>query len=198
MKHFDRLTFIERYHVLIARWQFVEQFLEIGDVGDEEFCPGLIVDCEKMEEVVAPHVGRLYAAHRAAKWNVPNPETDGPLNLPPLTPAEAIDAAATADDCVARQAAQAARMADPIDGAGEETPAREWENGNPFKFMDMNELLADAARYRWLRQQPDDTSAPRIDVVFWEKADEASNEGSGLRMAELDAAIDKAIQDEQP
>lgn len=50
----------------------------------------------------------------------------------------------------------------------------------------------DAERYRWLREQPNDTSAPRIDVVRWAVGDESSNEGEGLRMEVLDEAIDTA------
>ena len=53
-----------------------------------------------------------------------------------------------------------------------------------------NKALKNAERYRWLREQPNDTSAPRIDVVFWTVADESANNGEGLRMEELDAAID--------
>lgn len=58
---------------------------------------------------------------------------------------------------------------------------------------EMAELERDALRYRWLRQQPDDTSAPRIDVVRWTVADESSNDGSGLRLEALDAAIDAEL-----
>ena len=50
----------------------------------------------------------------------------------------------------------------------------------------------DAARYRWLRAQPNDTSAPRIDVVLWEREDDSANSGTGLRGAELDRAVDTA------
>lgn len=52
----------------------------------------------------------------------------------------------------------------------------------------------DASRYRWLRRQPNDVSAPRIDVVQWTEADESANEGEGLRMEALDAAIDDAMR----
>lgn len=55
--------------------------------------------------------------------------------------------------------------------------------------MDDN-LIKDAMRYRWLRQQPNDTSTPRIDVVSWVEGDESCNEGIGLRMEDLDQAID--------
>lgn len=53
-------------------------------------------------------------------------------------------------------------------------------------------IYRDAERYQWLRRQPNDTSAPRIDVVHWTQADESTNEGEGLRLEALDAAIDKA------
>jgi hypothetical protein len=55
-------------------------------------------------------------------------------------------------------------------------------------------LRKDAERYRWLREQPDDTSAPRIDVVRWTLSDESTNEGEGLRMEALDAAVDEALR----
>lgn len=60
-------------------------------------------------------------------------------------------------------------------------------------YEDFQQLTKDAMRYRWLRQQPNDTSAPRIDVVRWTENDEASNEGEGLRLEDLDAAIDKEM-----
>lgn len=56
---------------------------------------------------------------------------------------------------------------------------------------------ADAERYRWLRSQPNDTSVPRIDVVHWVEDDESANAGTGLRMEELDAAIDAARADHE-
>ncbi|MDN7489453.1 hypothetical protein QZM35_17230 [Burkholderia sp. AU45274] len=55
----------------------------------------------------------------------------------------------------------------------------------------------DAERYRWLRSQPNDTKAPRIDVVLWEEIDESANGGCGLRMDELDTAIDAALAQRQ-
>lgn len=54
------------------------------------------------------------------------------------------------------------------------------------------QVFDDAARYRWLRNQPNDTSAPRIDVVRWIDNGDA-NEGTGLRIEELDAAIDAEL-----
>lgn len=54
-------------------------------------------------------------------------------------------------------------------------------------------LRADALRYRWLREQPNNTDTPRIDVVRWTIADESANDGEGIRLNELDAAIDAAI-----
>ena len=58
--------------------------------------------------------------------------------------------------------------------------------------LNLEETLIDAARYRWLRRQPNDTTAPRIDVVRWIDNGDA-NEGTGLRMEELDAAIDAEL-----
>ena len=57
----------------------------------------------------------------------------------------------------------------------------------------MEQYKKDAERYQWLRKQPNDTEAPRIDVVYWTPNDESSNQGEGLRLDELDAAIDAAI-----
>lgn len=56
----------------------------------------------------------------------------------------------------------------------------------------------DAARYRWLRRQPNNTKAPRIDVVRWTKLDRSANEGEGLRLDELDAAIDASLNTKEP
>lgn len=53
-------------------------------------------------------------------------------------------------------------------------------------------LALDGMRYRWLRIQPNDTQAPRVDVVHWVEEGDV-NAGSGLRLAELDAAIDAAM-----
>lgn len=58
-------------------------------------------------------------------------------------------------------------------------------------------LIQDARRYRWLREQPNDCDiVPRIDVVQRTKGDEASNEGEGLRLTDLDEAIDAAMKQE--
>lgn len=54
-------------------------------------------------------------------------------------------------------------------------------------------LRKKSARYDWLRAQPNNTDAPRIDVVYWTAEDDASNAGEGLRMEALDAAIDAAL-----
>lgn len=56
----------------------------------------------------------------------------------------------------------------------------------------------DAKRYRWLREQPNNTNAPRIDVVYWTEADQSANSGEGLRMDQLDAAIDAALSATTP
>ena len=55
-------------------------------------------------------------------------------------------------------------------------------------------LRADAERYRWLRVQPDDCSAPRIDICHWtcEPGDSVNN-GEGLRFDAADQAIDAAM-----
>jgi len=56
----------------------------------------------------------------------------------------------------------------------------------------------DAARYRWLRAQPNNIVAPRVDVVHWQIEDETCNGGTGLRMEELDSVIDAAIKEPKP
>lgn len=61
--------------------------------------------------------------------------------------------------------------------------------GYEQKSFALMQVFKDAERYRWLRQQPNDTSAPRIDVVRWTENDDA-NEGEGLRLEDLDEAID--------
>lgn len=54
---------------------------------------------------------------------------------------------------------------------------------------------ADAKRYRWLRSQPNDFSAPRIDICHWQRnGDDSVNEGEGLRLEEADKAIDAAME----
>ena len=64
----------------------------------------------------------------------------------------------------------------------------------PFFAEGYEALRKDAERYRWLRVQPNDCTAPRIDVVRWEPMDESANEGEGLRFEALDAAIDAALE----
>lgn len=56
------------------------------------------------------------------------------------------------------------------------------------------EIIKKAERYDWLRSQPNDTTAPRIDIVFWEPEDESANCGTGLRLEEADRKIDEAMK----
>ena len=56
------------------------------------------------------------------------------------------------------------------------------------------ELKKKADRYDWLRSQPNDTTAPRIDIVFWEPEDESANCGIGLRLEEADRKIDEVMK----
>lgn len=59
------------------------------------------------------------------------------------------------------------------------------------------ELEKDAARYRWLRSQPKDCTAPRIDICEWSwDGYDSVNTGEGLRGDEADAAIDAAMMKE--
>lgn len=65
--------------------------------------------------------------------------------------------------------------------------------------VERDELVAlarDGMRYRWLRVQPNDTQAPRIDVVHWVEEGDV-NAGSGLRLEELDTAIDAVMAKEE-
>lgn len=69
-------------------------------------------------------------------------------------------------------------------------------NGSEIRQL-VDQLQAsqkDAARYRWLRSQPNNTDAPRIDVVHWLPEDESANCGEGLRTEDLDCAIDAAME----
>lgn len=61
---------------------------------------------------------------------------------------------------------------------------------------ELKRLRKDAERYRWLREQPNNTEAPRIDVVRWVDAGDV-NDGEGIRTEELDTAIDAAIVQEK-
>jgi hypothetical protein len=70
--------------------------------------------------------------------------------------------------------------------------ARKLREANHRLAEENHGLRVDEERYRWLRQQPNDTRAPRIDVTHWNAIDESANEGTGLRMESLDEAIDAA------
>lgn len=50
----------------------------------------------------------------------------------------------------------------------------------------------DAARYRWLRDKPDDVPAVGLDVAFWEACT-----GEACRGDALDAAVDAEMQSGQ-
>ena len=72
-------------------------------------------------------------------------------------------------------------------------------NENVHDIWDELEIILEsevqkADRYNWLRSQPDDTTAPRIDIVFWEPEDESANCGTGLRLEEADRKIDEAMK----
>lgn len=64
-------------------------------------------------------------------------------------------------------------------------------------LAELKEAREDAARYRWLRQQPNDCTAPRIDICHWtcEEGDSVNN-GEGLRLDAADKAIDAARKGE--
>ncbi len=76
-----------------ARWRFVAQFMQLDDVGDDQYCLGLTVDHETLEEMVTAQASRLDVERRSLEWaDVQGPE-DSPKTLPPITLEEAIDAA---------------------------------------------------------------------------------------------------------
>lgn len=66
------------------------------------------------------------------------------------------------------------------------------------KFMveaanEIERLSKDAARYQYLRSQPESCEPDRVDVVLWSASDESCNDGSGIRGDALDAEIDKRM-----
>ena len=61
-------------------------------------------------------------------------------------------------------------------------------------YQENLELKKKADRYDWLRSQPNDTTAPRSDIVFWEPEVESANCGIGLRLEEADRKIDEAMK----
>lgn len=80
-----------------ARWEFVRQFLELDDVGDDSFCLGLIVNAESMAEAVTPHSSRLYQEWQRARYENCSTENDEPDDsIPEPTVDDAIDAAIAA------------------------------------------------------------------------------------------------------
>jgi hypothetical protein len=76
-----------------ARWRFVAQFMRLDDVGDDQYCLGLIVNYEALEDMVTAQSARLDDERRRLEWaDVQGPE-DSPKTLPPITLDAAIDAA---------------------------------------------------------------------------------------------------------
>ena len=70
---------------------------------------------------------------------------------------------------------------------------------NESEFMALLDYAAqlekDAGRYRWLRVQPNDATAPRIDICHWTCEDgDSVNTGEGLRGKDADQAIDTAME----
>lgn len=61
---------------------------------------------------------------------------------------------------------------------------------------EIERLRKDAERYRWLRKQEDSVADGRIDVCLWSNGDGA-DDGEALRGAQLDEAVDAAIEREQ-
>lgn len=70
---------------------------------------------------------------------------------------------------------------------------------NPREAVALLDMLdaaqQNAKRYAWLRIQPNDCSAPRIDICHWTSEEGGSvNNGEGLRGDAADAAIDAAME----
>lgn len=62
-------------------------------------------------------------------------------------------------------------------------------------LLEVARLRKDAERYQWLRAQPDDCTAPRIDICRWTCEDgDSVNQGDGLRGVAADEAIDEAMK----
>lgn len=60
-------------------------------------------------------------------------------------------------------------------------------------LAELDAAREDAARYRWLRQQPNDCCTPRIDICYWTCEDgDSVNTGEGLCGEDADKAIDAA------
>lgn len=83
------------------------------------------------------------------------------------------------------------------------TELRKAFTGEPYKanedldaaLLEVARLRKDAERYAWLRAQPDDCTAPRIDICQWTCEDgDSVNQGNGLRGIAADTAIDEAMK----
>ena len=57
---------------------------------------------------------------------------------------------------------------------------------------ELDQLVKDAMRYRFLRQLPNQPYTLGLDVVLWTEDDG----GKGLRFEELDSAIDERMNDD--
>lgn len=78
------------------RWHFVRQFMFLDDVGDEEFCLGLITYEESLSERVTPAASRLYKDRREARCRAEYRGEE--LDQGEITVNEAIDAAMQEED----------------------------------------------------------------------------------------------------
>lgn len=73
------------------RWHFVRQFMVLDDVGDEDFCLGLITYVESLSERVDPAASRLYRDRWEARYRAEYRGEE--LDQGEITVDEAIDAA---------------------------------------------------------------------------------------------------------
>lgn len=83
----------ERLKKNADRWHFVSQFMELDDVGDDQFALGLTVYGESIAEKAAPFAGRLYTEWRQAQHancSEENPDPDD--SIPAPTVDDVIDA----------------------------------------------------------------------------------------------------------
>ena len=60
-------------------------------------------------------------------------------------------------------------------------------------MQELEQMKKDAKRYQWLRSQPNDCTAPRIDICQWTCEDDGVNNGEGIRLEEADRMIDEAM-----
>lgn len=79
------------------RWRYVSRFMRLDDVGDDQFCLGLVVDSEGLEDRVSAQAARLHHEKSVREWEDVNGPEDEPKTLPQVDLGSAVDAAIDAD-----------------------------------------------------------------------------------------------------